>query len=66
MSVIGLFGIIDINITNSISIPILGVVIFLNGILTYKNKKALGIFVFSSAIFIFCICIVVFYTRLCT
>ena len=60
LSTIGLFGIVNINITNSIVIPMLGVITLLNGIKTYKRNKTVGIFLFCCVAIVFLICAVVF------
>lgn len=60
LSVIGLTGIVTIDITNSIVIPLLGIVTLLNGLVTYKKNKLTGTIALLCAGFIFVCCISVF------
>lgn len=59
LAVLGLTGIMDVNITNSVVIPLLGAVTLSNGITSYRKNKAAGIFLICCAAVVFIICIVV-------
>jgi len=51
--VLGLLGIVNIRVANNIAIPLLGVILVINGMESYKLKKVLAIFNFAVALFIF-------------
>ncbi len=61
LSVVALLGIINISNSNSITIPILGVITLLNGIKIYKKNKPYAIPIFCCSAFIFICCIAVFF-----
>jgi hypothetical protein len=60
LSAIGLAGIVSLDITNSIVIPMLGVIQLFNGLAVYKKNRASGILSFLCAGFIFFCTISVF------
>lgn len=52
-SILGLSDVINIRESNNVAIPVLGVVIALNGVDSLRTNKALAIFSFVAAFFIF-------------
>ncbi|MDF2587590.1 MAG: hypothetical protein K0S41_1431 [Anaerocolumna sp.] len=60
LSVLGLFNFLPLKITNSIVIPILGIITFMNGLKLYKKNKKLGIISVLCGLAIFECCIFVF------
>jgi hypothetical protein len=66
LSILGLFHILPIELTNSIAIPMLGIITLINGLKTYKTNKRAGIISLVSAIIILVCSIFIFLCKLRT
>ena len=64
LSLLGIINVIPIELTNSIVLPLAGLVTLLNGINTYKRNKQLGIFSIICSAIIFACCLGIFIFRI--
>lgn len=55
----GIIGLMDLRITNNITMPLLGVILLIGGFMQRKTNRKVAIFNFLVAIFIFIISIVI-------
>ena len=60
LSVLGLGDIMPVDITNSIAIPMLGIIMLVKGLVNFRKNKFAGIINLLCAGFIFVCCIIVF------
>ncbi len=60
---LGLFNIINIQITNNINMPLLGIIFIMNGIDSMKDNRTIAIFSFAVAIFSFAVGIFIYTVR---
>jgi hypothetical protein len=64
LSLLGLFNVLPGELTISIFLPLLGIILLLNGIITYKKNKLYGIFALASAAFVFSTYILIFVIKM--
>ena len=63
VSFCGLIGIIDSSISSSIVQPIVGIVLFINGLLLYKQNKTVAILLFCGTAFILVTYMITFFIK---
>lgn len=55
----GIIGLLDLRITNNITMPLLGIILLIGGFMQKKNNRKVAMFNFLVAIFIFVISITI-------
>jgi hypothetical protein len=64
LAILGLSGVLDMKVANSIFMPMLGLITLSNGLTTYKTNKVSGVVNICCAILMLIFCIVLFAIKL--